>query len=321
MTDYRPVRILTLEQMQRHVDLGEARRAIADGFIAYSRGLAVTPPVGEMVFEDPPGDVHVKSAWIQGDAHFVIKTATGFYDNARRGLPANDGALLVYERDTGRLVCVLVDRGWLTDLRTALAGALAAEALAPAEIRTIGVLGTGVQARLQVECLADVTPCRQVRVWGRDAARVEQCCEDLAARGFHAVPAETPEAMNDCQLIVSTTASRQPVLQRLPSGCHLTAVGTDSPHKNEIAAAVFGSADLVVADSIPQCSERGDLHHALAAGAIDLDRVVELGRLLAAEHPGRTDDNQRTIADLTGVAVQDVRIAQHVMKHLAEDES
>lgn len=313
------VRIFELEQIRPAVDPDTARQALAEGFMAYSRGDAELPEVGELLFRDPPGDVHIKHGYIAGDEHFVIKVATGFYDNPARGLPAQDGVMLVHERATGRLAYLLLDHGWLTDLRTALAGAVVAELLAPARVDRIGVFGTGVQARLQVQYLDGIVDCRRLLVWGRTPAHAERYAGEFAERGYEVQVAADAEAFADCQLIITATPASTPLLQRVAAGTHVTAVGTDSPHKNEIAPDVFRAADQVVVDSRHQCLTRGDLRHAVAAGAISADEVVELGTLLASAGAGRRDDRAITVADLTGLAVQDICIARHVINALSAE--
>ncbi len=308
------VRIVELEAIRRAVDPRAARIALRDGFIAYSAGAVQMPAVGELRFDEPPGEVHVKLGHKRGDTHFVIKVASGFYDNVRHGLPNQDGALLVHEKRTGRLAAVLLDQGWLTDLRTALAGALVAELLAPPDVQRIGVVGTGVQARLQVEQLADVIPCRNLTVWGRHHTHAEQFSRDFSARGYDVRAATGIAELAECQLVVTASAATAPVLRQVSPGTHVTAVGCDSPHKHEVAPDVFRVAELVVADSIGQCLERGDLHHAVAAGAIHAEQAIELGTLLA-NPPVRTPA-AITLADLTGLAVQDICIAQHVLENL-----
>lgn len=312
------VRIVELDEIQSVIEPSIARRALAEGFIASSRGEVQMPEIGELRFLQPPGEAHVKHGYVAGDDYFVIKVATGFYENPRRGLPAQDGTLLVYERATGRLAAILLDRGWLTDLRTALAGALVAEQLAPRRLERIGVIGTGVQARLQVTYLKDVLDCRRVRVWGRSLEQAERLARELQGEGFDARATSAPEQISECQLVVTATAATEPVLHHVVPGTHVTAVGCDSTHKHEVAVAVFASADLVVADSIPQCLARGDLRHAVTAEAVAADEVVELGDLLAEAAGRRRSPDWITVADLTGLAVQDIAIAQHVLQRLTE---
>lgn len=313
--------VVSAEDCERAVLVPELIEEIAAGFIAYTAGRVIVPPVGYLGFAKPAGDVHLKYGYVKSGDVFVIKVAAGFPQNSARGLPTGDGCMLVFSSHTGFLLAVLLDRSRLTDLRTAAAGAVAARALARnGSISQIGIIGTGVQARLQPLMLMHVTACRTIALHGRSAERVAACAEDLESMGFRVSLCESAEEVAErSELIVTTTASRG-VHFRAASvrpGTHITGVGADAPGKQELDAALFARAEVVVADSIAQCADHGDLAPALAAGAIALDRVRELGAVLADSRLGRTNDEQITIADLTGVAVQDIVIASHVLRRLA----
>lgn len=290
-----------------------------EGFAAYSRGEVVVPPVGELVFEDPPGDVHIKYGYIRDDEHFVVKIASGFSRNPELGLPPYSGLMLVFDQRTGELEAVLLDEGHLTNVRTADAGAVVAKHLAPATVEAIGVLGTGVQARMQVERLRDVVDCREVVVWGRSPEKVDAYLREMTEAGWDveavADPADVAARSN---LIVTATAATEPLLaaDAVREGTHITAMGSDTHTKNELHPEILGRAERVVADSVSQCRERGEVAHALAAGVLSEDEVVELGDVIRGAAPGREGESDVTVADLTGVAVQDIQIAKAVYRAL-----
>jgi ornithine cyclodeaminase len=288
---------------------------IEEGFVAYSEGKAVVPPVGELLFRDPPGDVHIKYGYLRGDAYYVIKIASGFYENPKLNLPSGNGLMLLFNQKTGELLSILLDEGYLTDLRTAAAGAIAAKYLAPETVRRIGIVGTGVQARLQLRLLKDITPCRDVIVWGRDSAKLARYKQEMEPEGYSiATTMNTSNVTSTSNLIVTATASRTPLLsaEQIQAGTHITAVGADTPEKQELDPAVLAKADIVVADSISQCIERGDIAHAVREGLIKENSLVELGHIISGNARGRTSQDQITVADLTGVAVQDIQIAKAV---------
>jgi ornithine cyclodeaminase len=290
---------------------------IATAFVRYSAGDAVVPPVGELLL--PGGDVHIKYGYVRDDPYYVVKIASGFYDNPERGLPSSNGLMLLFRQETGEPVAVLLDEGHLTDVRTAVAGAVAATHLAPPEVRRIGIVGTGIQARLQLQCLRDVTPCRDVLVWGRGVAQVGMYHDDPALHEFSIeTTLDARDILRTCTLIVTTTPATAPLLSApdLRRGTHITAVGSDTAEKQELDGAMLAQAHVVVADSLDQCRLRGEIHHALAAGAVTEDRIVELGDVIAGRAPGRTGSDQITVADLTGVAVQDIAIASLVYEAL-----
>jgi ornithine cyclodeaminase len=309
--------VVSAEDCELAVNVPELIEEIAQGFIEYTAGSVVVPPVGYLGFIEPPGDVHLKYGYVKGGDVFVIKVAAGFPQNSMRGLPTGDGCMLVFSSHTGFLLAVLLDRSRLTDLRTAVAGAVAARALAPRLVSRIGILGTGVQARLQPLMLKYVSGCREIALYGRSGERAVSCAAYLELAGFRVRLCRTAEEVAEsCQLIVTTTASRAAHFRAaaVQPGTHVTAVGADAPGKQELDPALFARAEVVVADSIAQCADHGDLAVALATGDIALHRVRELGTVLANPAFGRTSEGQISIADLTGVAVQDIVIATHVMR-------
>ena len=313
------MRVLDLEEIRTALPGIDLMREIEAGFVAYSRGRSVVPPVGELVLEDPPGDVHIKYGYLRDDDYYVIKIASGFYENPKQGLPSSNGMMLLFDQGTGRPEAILLDEGYLTDVRTAVAGAIAARYLAPGNVRRIGIAGTGTQARLQLEYLAPVISCREVLVWGRNPGHANDYADRMAGKGFNvAVAADPADLIEECALIVTTTPSTEAILTgRLRPGTHVTAVGSDTHDKQELDTEILAAADLVVADSIEQCLQRGEIHQALEAGVIDRAGLVELGAIISGDARGRTDDEQVSVADLTGVAVQDIQIARAVYEALA----
>jgi len=304
------MRITSLEEIQSVLPDLDLLPAIEAAFVAYSEDRAVVPPVGELLLE--AGDVHIKYGYVRGEEFYVIKIASGFYGNAQLGLPSGNGLMLLYRQKTGELVNVLLDEGHLTDVRTAVAGAVAARHLAPRQVHRIGVVGTGVQARLQLAWLSRVLDCRNVLVWGRDEERTAQYAADMGTVGFDVETTRDASAiLRECNLVVTTTAATEPILsaQDLRPGTHITAVGSDTPHKQELDANILPLADVVVADSIEQCRMRGEIYQAVQKGVTTGGLAVELGDVIAGRSPGRTGDDKITVADLTGVAVQDMAIA------------
>jgi ornithine cyclodeaminase len=306
-----------IEEALRQVDV---TTAVEEGFVAYSQGKVVVPPVGELVFEDPPGDVHIKYGYIKHDDYFVIKVASGLYGDVDLGVPPYDGLMLVFNQKNAQLECILHDECYLTNVRTAAAGAVVAKYLAPQTVERIGVFGAGVQGRMQVEALLPIVDCREVVVWGTGHEELEAYRE---AMNNHGLSIQTTLAAEEiaatCNLIVTCTPSHKPLLraEQIREGTHITAMGSDTREKNELDPAILGKADLVVADSIEQCLVRGEICHALEAGAITEGDLVELGTVIANPGLRRTSDSQITVADLTGVAVQDIQISKAVYEVLS----
>ena len=322
--------VLELDEIQRLIDVPQLIREIETGFVLYSEGKVTVPPVGFLHFEDPPGDVHIKYGFVSGDEYYVLKMASGFYANAALGLPVADGLILVFSQKTGELKLILLDKCWLTDMRTAAAGAVAAKHLAAQTVGDIGIVGTGVQARMQLEMLRDVVDCKSCLVWGRDPAKVESMIEDLRAKdsvrawGLQIEPAESLDHLvSRCNLIVTTTSARGPLIRadQVEKGTHITAMGSDDHGKQELEAELLAKADLVVADSVSQCVDHGECFAAVQGGHIEKDSILELGDVIKTPALGRTSEDQITVADLTGVAIQDIQIAKMVDRVLREDQT
>ena len=316
------MKIVNLEKIKEIVADIDLLPLIEEGFVKYSIGQTVVPPVGELLFNKPPGDVHIKYGYIKDDDYYVIKIASGFHENPKLGIPSGSGMMLLFNQKTGEPVGGLFDRGYLTDVRTGVAGAIAAKYLAPREIRKIGIVGTGTQARLQLVHLKSVISCRETIVFGRNDTKLGEYKNKMVQQGFFvSTTKDINELTSQCNLIVTTTTSRQPLIscKQVQKGTHITAVGSDTPSKQELDQVILGEADLVVADSISQCLERGEIFHAFKEGILQQDDIVELGQVIEGKIEGRTSEDQITIADLTVVAVQDIQISKAVYEGTNEN--
>jgi ornithine cyclodeaminase len=299
------------------LDLG-AVDIVEGAFAALARGGVVMPPILSMAIAERHGEIDVKTAYVPGLSGFAIKVSPGFFDNPRRGLPSLNGLMIVLDAETGIVKAVLLDNGYLTDVRTAAAGAVAARHLAPATIETAGVIGAGMQAELQIEALALVRPFSRLLVWSRDAAKAEAYASRMTTRlGKPVAVAANPETvMRESQVVVTTTPSRSPLIRAewLHPRLHITAMGSDSNEKNELDSAIVTAAHRFVCDRLTQSKVVGELRSAIAAGTVGHDYVAgELGAICAGLVPGRDADDEITVCDLTGTGVQDTAIAVHAL--------
>jgi ornithine cyclodeaminase len=256
----------------------------------------------------------VKTAYVPGLDGFAIKISPGFFDNPKLGLPSVNGMMVLLSARTGLVEALLLDNGYLTDIRTAAAGAVAAKHLAREDAQVAAIFGAGVQARLQLEALMLVRDISEARIWARDTEKARAAAVELTAQLGIAVRAETDaaNAAAGADIIVTTTPASEPILQAgfITAGQHVTAMGSDAEHKNEIAPAILKLADLYVADSVAQTRRLGELHHAIEAGLFSAgEEHAELGQIVAGRRPGRRSAGQITVADLTGTGVQDTAIA------------
>jgi ornithine cyclodeaminase len=300
-----------LPEIESALDESAALAAVEDAFRRMSAGQAQVAAVGHLAFGDPPGDCHVKGGYLNGDDVFVFKIATSFYRNPNIGLPSSNGMMIIVSARTGENLALLNDRGYLTDLRTAMAGAIAARAIARSDAATLGIVGTGIQARMQAEQVSRALGIRTVVVWGRNPERRDALASDI---GGEAV--DLPELCALADIIVTATPSDRPLLsaEMVRPGTRIVAVGADSPGKQELETALVAKARIIV-DSRPQCVAHGEAGWAVRAGLVREDSLMELGALLAS--PVWFGEDEIVIADLTGVAVQDVAIAKCVWTSLS----
>lgn len=308
------MKVITKSEIEKLLPTLDPIPAIEQGFVEYSAGKCNVPPVGELLMEK--GEVHIKYGCITGEDYYVIKIASGFYGNVKKGLCTSNGMMCVFSQHTGEVIAILHDECLLTDVRTAIAGTISAKYLAPKNVRKIGIFGTGVQARMQLEYLKSVTDCTDVIVWGRRDEGLERYKSDMTAAGY--TVSVTKNAADVCaiaNLIVTTTPSHEPLItvDMVRPGTHITAMGSDTLEKQELDTDILKIADRVVVDSLPQSETRGEVCKARDAGAITDDDVTELGTLITSGG-GRKNDDQITVADLTGVAVQDIKIAEAVYR-------
>ncbi len=289
-----------------------AVRMIREAFRADGEGRAHVPAVINLEIPAVHGEFHVKTAHIEGVAHVAVKIASGFYDNPSRGLPSGSGMMALFDASTGFPVALLLDNGFLTDIRTAAAGAVAADVLARRAIETVGIIGSGIQARWQVRCLREVRPFDRIVAWSPTRDHLARYCFEMREEGFDATASSAEEVCRAADVLVTTTPSRAPLVRAewLREGVHVNAVGSDAPGKQELDAECLRRAELVVVDRLSQCAAFGELKAALDAGVLTVDRVyAQLGEIVAGRKAGRTADGQITIADLTGVGFQDTAIA------------
>ena len=309
------INILTEAELRQVVSLNaDAVACVEEAFLALATKPVAMPPILHLEIADARGEVDVKTAYVPGLDSFAIKMSPGFFDNPKLGLPSLNGLMVVFSAKTGLVEALLLDNGYLTDVRTAAAGAVAAKWLAREDANRAGIVGSGLQARLQLKALTLVRPIESASLWARDAEKAAACAaelsEDLAIAVSVSPDLDTLAAEVD--VLVTTTPATAPLIEaaHLKPGLHVTAMGSDADYKNEITPAALAAADLYVCDRQSQCELLGELHHALAAGTVEPGRrFSELGQIIAGQSPGRPSPEAVTLCDLTGTGVQDTAIA------------
>lgn len=308
-------RIIDAAEIRRRVGLYEAITAVRRATAAHARALVTSPDPWLLPVPDAHGEVQVRGAHLHDSPYLVIRLSTGFQDNPDVGLPATSGLVTVLDAGTGRPVALLLDGGYLTELRAGAVGALAADLLAPAEVSTVAVLGTGSQARFQVEALLHVRRPDRLLVHGRDDSRADRYAWWARARHTWQVDvvASPRDAVREADLVVTATPTTKPLVEAawLRPGAHITAVGSDDPRKRELDPDVLAAAGVIACDDPDQSRRLGELkdlsNDELGAAP------TSLGAILTGTATGRTATTQLTVADLTGLGAQDAAVAELVL--------
>ncbi len=307
--------------LRRLVSLNrEVLAVIEEGFTRLSQGMVQTPPIMRIEVPEHNGEVDVKAARVEGLSQFAIKVSSGFFDNPARGLRSGSGLMVLLSAETGYPEALLMDNGYLTDVRTAAAGAIAAKYLARDNVRTVGIMGSGSQARWQLEALSLVRQFQRVLVYSSHRDHAEHFAREMtSALGLTVIVSDSAEALvRESEIVVTTTPATSPVIRAewLHPGLHITAMGSDAEFKQELDARILTVADKVCCDLIVQCRRLGELHHAEELDPEVGGRAMELGDLTAKKLLGRTHPDHVTVCDLTGTGVQDTMIARYAVERV-----
>jgi ornithine cyclodeaminase len=315
---------LTRQEIEALINLPRAALMIEDAYRATSLGHVNLPPVGHIAFPEQYADCHIKYGHLKGARTFVIKVATGFPNNQVRGHQTGNGLVLVMSADKGQVEAVLHDEMVLTDIRTGLGGAIVSRLLARGDSERILVVGTGPQAQRQIEAHAALLPgAMSFEVWGRNAERANSLVARLAPTCDITRAVDLEAAVRQADIIVTATGSTVPLIVSdwVNAGTHITAVGADAPGKQELDVALVGRAGVLAMDHIGQCLDHGEVSHAAKVGLINAEDLQEIGTLLSGPVPARIDATQITIADLTGIAAQDIAMANAVLSACSDVDS
>lgn len=291
------MQILTLDQIRARIDDCAIIDRMREALAAQARGECDTPMPMHLDIPNS-GEVHIKSSYRLGGKYFALKIASTFHGTG-------NGMMLLSSAETGEPVAYLADAGHLTDVRTAAVSAMVARELQRGD-RSIGILGSGIQARLTARFHARVLPLQTVFLWGRSPDRVLACANEIRAFVPEVVILKSPaEVASATKLIVTCTAARSPLLfaNDIQPGTHISAVGADASGKHELDPEILRRASLLLADSLAQCSKLGELQHA----ADQCPRVIAIGS------PFTPAEN--SVADLTGLGVEDLYIAQYIYEN------
>lgn len=315
--------LLSKENVQANLTMRSVIEAVKTGYIAFEAGDVQQPDIVSMEMPTYNGETDIKSCYNEQNESISVKTASGFFDNGKNTtLPTMIALIQIFDGKTGAPLCVM-DGSLITGIRTGAAGAISCEYLARKDAHTICVIGGGGQARMQVYGACEVRDIDKIKAFSPYPDELVSYKNDVEKKtGVKVVLCDTvEEAAEGADIIITTTPSKQFILpaSAIKPGVHIVAVGADMPGKNEIDPEIFRNAK-VVDDNKAQCFSRGETRNALLAGVIKEDDVyAEIGEIVSGKKSGRTSEEEITIFDTTGMAVQDNVTAMNVYRIAKEN--
>jgi ornithine cyclodeaminase/alanine dehydrogenase-like protein (mu-crystallin family) len=309
------IRFVDADELRAHVRFEDLIEPVSMAFQETSarggeNGLIVMFP-GECTSS---GDVYVKTGTLTGHKIFIVKVSPWFAANVELGQPQG-GFIGVFDSHNGHTLAILNEQHYLSDIRTAAAGSLAARVLAPQSVKVAAVLGAGVQAYWQPQALYRERRFETLLIWARNLDKAEGLKQRLSrvlpGVEVHVEP-DIEATVRRCDVLITTTLSREPIVRGewLQEGQHITAVGADDPAKCELDVAALQRARVFV-DSLDSTAANGDIGRAIAAGQYALTEVSgEIGEVLAGIKAGRISDQDITIAKFVGIGAQDLVAAE-----------
>ena len=309
--------IINREQLDNLINFENIFEKTKRAYQLFSQGKTITPPFTVFTIPENNGSVHFKCGYVPGEQYFAMKYSGVFYGNEKFGKSSFLGLFTVFDAETGEVKAVIDDKGYLTDYRTGVAGAIATSTLANPESKTVAMIGTGVQARMQLFSLLQVMPNIQtLQVWGRTESKMEKYIQEVGKIYPNLIIKackNAQEALQDADIIYTVTYSEKPIIKAdwVKKGAHITAVGACEPTMQELDSKILEMANIVCVDSVEACAENGELHHALDMGCVDKNSVLELGKAISSNIKRKPNDI--TVCDLVGIGFQDAVIAGCVM--------
>ena len=307
--------ILNSHEIKKCISLNKELLPIIEAaFKNLAQGKVIMPPILRLDIEKHHGESDVKTAYIEGLDSYAIKVASGFFNNPTLGLPSSNGLMILLDSKTGIIKSILLDKGYLTDIRTAIAGAIAAKYLSNSDSKRVGIIGAGIQAKLQLKALTLVRNIDSAFIWARKTNKLNEFIDEIKDLNIDIKACHSPEAVvEQSEILVTTTPSKSPIIKNewLKKGLHITAMGSDAEQKNELDPLIIKNCDLYIPDSLSQTKILGELHHAIKSNLVSSnEHYNELGNVILDPNLGRKSKEDITVCDLTGTGIQDTAIAR-----------
>jgi ornithine cyclodeaminase/alanine dehydrogenase len=315
--------LLKKEEVSKLICMKDVIAAVEEAYRAYNSGQVVQPDYMSIHLPAPRGEIDFKLGYYQVSDLISMKVSSGGFagNPAEHGLPGGMGTILLFDAKSGALICVM-DGSLITGLRTGACGAVSVRALARRDAKTITSIGTGNQARMQIRAIREDMQIEEIHAWDSSAESLSGYKADIErAFGIPVVMARSKqEAVEQADILITTTRGTGSLVKAawVKPGTHIVAIGTDQRGKQEFEPEIFRNA-RIVNDSIAQCTDKGETWHALDKNIIVKEDIhAEIGEILMGKRPGRESDEEITIFDSTGMAIQDNTTAGRIYRNAAE---
>lgn len=312
--------LLKKEDVGGLISMAEVIEAVEAAYKAFSGGFTEQPDYIGIHLPSPRGEIDFKIGYDRSNELISMKASSGGFPQnpVEYGVPSGMGTILLFDAMTCGLICVM-DGSLITGLRTGAAGAVSVKALARKNAKTITSIGTGQQARMQIRAIRDVMTIEEIYAWDNQEEVSSQYKIDIEREfGIPVFLAKSKQdAVERADILITTTRGKGSVVAAdwVKPGTHIVAIGTDQRGKQELDPEIFRGARLVV-DSISQCTDKGETWHPLQQGIITRDDICgDIGDVLLGNKPGRQNNDEITIFDSTGMAIQDNRTAEMIYRN------
>jgi alanine dehydrogenase len=312
--------LLKKEEVRGLISMKEVIGTVEEAYKAFNSGQVIQPPYIGIDLPSHRGEIDFKLGYNQGNEVISMKASSGgFTGNPEQyGVPNGMGTVLLFDGRSGALMCVM-DGSLLTGLRTGAAGAVSVKALARKNARKITSIGTGNQARMQIRAIREVMKIEEIHAWDHHPETLAKYKADIESEfDIPVVMANSKEeAVAQADILITTTRGKGSLVEAgwVKPGTHIVAIGSDAPGKQEFEPEVLRGAKVVV-DSTLQCVEKGETQHPIAKGIMTpKDIHAEIGEILLGRKPGRASDDEITIFDSTGMAIQDNTTAAKIYRN------
>jgi alanine dehydrogenase len=296
---------------------------VEEAYKAFNSNQVIQPDYIGIDLHPPRGDIDFKLGYYKSNEVISMKASSGgfIHNPTEHGVPSGMGTILLFDARTCALICVM-DGSLITGLRTGACGAVSVKALARKNAKKITSIGTGNQARMQIRAINEVMKIEEIHAWSRNPDTLSKYKADIESEfGIPVITANSKkEAVEQADILITTTRGKGSLVEAdwVKPGTHIVAIGTDQQGKQELDPEIFRNAKVVV-DSIAQCIEKGETQHPLNKNIMSKDDIhAEIGEILLGKKPGRENDEEVTIFDSTGMAIQDNTTSTKIYQNAIE---